>query len=825
MFASTADLAHADYDLLVFWVQLLALVVGARTLGWVMLQLGLPRVIGELGAGVVLGPTLFGHYFPEQFAWFLPAGGEQAAALLTVSWIGVALLLVLAGFETDLGLITKLGRPAVLVAVGSMLVPAAAGSVVGWLIPDEFLGEEASRSTFLLFVALAVSVSALAVVAKILSDLGLMRRDFGQITVAVGMANDIVGWLLLGVLTGLAASGGVSAVDILISVGGLLAFLVLALTVGQWLVDRWLRRTRRSSDSLGAAVTVAVVTMLGFGVVTQRLGVEAVLGAFVAGVVLHRSRFVDERLEHSIERLTSSFFAPVFFATAGLQVNLLLLEDPTILTWTIVIVAVAIVAKFAGAYGGARVAGRSHRAGLALGAGLNARGTLEIVIASVGLSLGVFNTASFTIIVLVPLVTSIFASVALRLVVFNWRGDAAEIRRLKREKALSENLVVRTSRLLIPSRGGPASIAAAQLMHYSWPPEAEVTVFTVADRRAGFDFGPLENVLYGREVDFERVRGRDVAKSLAKEAALGYGAIGMGAESTEEIGQVISPLVDEVLRVSPIPVVVVRRARNLERPLPGAYAKALVPASGSPASRAAAEVAANLSSQLGTQIVLAHIVGSMDVMGGLRRLPTMGAGGMWPGSGSEDAAGEESSDDDPFDAVLARLEGVAVEGDAGDEESAAAEPAGKARRGAFLPTGGEAGPGPTGATEGGWTALTGSVMGRFAMMLQAPLDLLRSRRRALLRSPARATGIGQQVLNQAAQLVAEQGVEPELVTRTGTSTAIELLALVRETEADLVIMGANLRRLRDRPFLGHTVEHVLRNCDATVALVLVPFDL
>ena len=785
MFAA-ADLAHAEYDLLVFWVQLLALVVGARTLGWVMLQFGLPRVIGELGAGVVLGPTLFGHYFPEQFEWFLPAGGEQAAALLTVSWIGVALLLVLAGFETDLGLITKLGRPAVLVAVGSMLVPAAAGSVVGWLIPDEFLGEEASRSTFLLFVALAVSVSALAVVAKILSDLGLMRRDFGQITVAVGMANDIVGWLLLGVLTGLAASGGVSAVDILISVGGLLAFLVLALTVGQWLVDRWLRRTRRSSDSLGAAVTVAVVTMLGFGVVTQRLGVEAVLGAFVAGVVLHRSRFVDERLEHSIERLTSSFFAPVFFATAGLQVNLLLLEDRTILTWTIVIVAVAIVAKFAGAYGGARVAGRSHRAGLALGAGLNARGTLEIVIASVGLSLGVFNTASFTIIVLVPLVTSIFASVALRLVVFNWRGDAAEIRRLKREKALSENLVVRTSRLLIPSRGGPASIAAAQLMHYSWPPEAEVTVFTAADRRSGFDFVPLENVLYGREVDFERVRGRDVAKSLAKEAALGYGAIGMGVQSTEEIGQVISPLVDEVLRVSPIPVVVVRRARNLDRPLPGAYAKALVPASGGPASRAAAEVAANLSSQLGTQIVLAHIVASADVMGGLRRLPSMGSGGMWPGFGPDDD-------------------------DVEHEDASGAD--------------GEAGARPAQETDGGWTALTGSVMGRFATLLRAPLDLLRSRRRALLRSPARATGIGQQVLNQAAQLVAEQGVEPELVTRTGTSTATELLDLVVETEADLVIMGANLRRLRDRPFLGHTVEHVLRNCDATVALVLVPFDL
>ena len=804
MFAA-GDLAHAEYDLLVFWVQLLALVVGARALGWVMLQLGLPRVIGELGAGVMLGPSLFGHFWPEQFEWFLPAGSEQAAALLTVSWLGAALLLVLAGFETDLGLIGKLGRPAVLVAVGSMLVPAAAGSVVGWLIPDEFLGPETERSTFLLFVALAVSVSALAVVAKILSDLGLMRRDFGQITVAVGMANDVVGWVLLGVLTGLAASGGVSAVDILISVGGLLLFLLLALTVGQWLVDRWLRHTRRSSDSLGAAVTVTVVTMLGFGVVTQGLGVEAVLGAFVAGVVLHRSRFVDERLEHYIERLTSSFLAPVFFAVAGLQVNLLLLADRTILVWTVVVVAVAIVAKFAGAYGGARVAKRSHRAGLALGAGLNARGTLEIVIASVGLSLGVFNTASFTIIVLVPLVTSIFASVALRIVVFNWRGDAGEIRRLEREKALSQNLVVRSSRLLIPSRGGPASISAAQLMHYSWPPESEVTVFTAADRRAAFDFEPLENVLYGRDVDFKRVRERDVARSLAREAALGYGAIGMGVQSAEEIDQVISPLVDEVLRVSPIPVVVVRRGRHMDRPLPGAYAKALVPASGGPASRAAAEVAASLGSQLGTQLVLAHIVGSAEAMASLRRSPTRPAAGpdASPGTDEPDELAE-------FDEVLARLEGTGVEWPmtADVEDSDPADPAAGASAG-----------------RGGAPGAAGGLGRSLTSLLRAPLDLLRPRNLAMLRSPARATGVGQQVLHQAAQLVEGLGVEPELVARPGTSVAIELLDLVRETEADLVVMGANLRRLRDRPFLGHTVETVLRRCDVTVALVLVPFDL
>ncbi|MCY3951719.1 MAG: cation:proton antiporter, partial [bacterium] len=570
-------------------------------------------------------------------------------------------------------------------------------------------------------------------------------------------------------------------------------------------------------DTLGAAVTVAVVTMLGFGVVTQGLGVEAVVGAFVAGVVLHRSRFVDERLEHSLERLTSSFFAPVFFATAGLQVNLLLLDDPTILTWTLVIVAVAIAAKFAGAYGGARAAGRSHRAGMALGAGLNARGTLEIVIASVGLSLGVFNTASFTIIVLVPLVTSLFASVALRIVVFNWRGDAAEIRRLDREKALSQNLVVRTSRLLIPSRGGPASITAAQLMHYSWPPEAEVTVFTAADRRATFDFGPMENVLHGREVDFQRVRERDVAERIAREAALGYGAIGMGVESSEEIGQVISPLVDEVLRVSPIPVVVVRRARNLDRPLPGAYAKALVPASGGPASRAAAEVAAHLSSQLGTQMVLAHVVGSADVMGGLRRLPGMASGVMWPGIGHDD---EETAE------AISVLAADGLTGPPADlDDPAGAEPD-TGTDGGWVESEAPGTPSESDAAPGLMGSLAmRSLAARVTKLLQAPLDLLRPRRLAMLRSPARATGIGEQVLGQAAQLVEGLGVQPELVARPGTSVAVELLDLVHETEADLVVMGANLRRLRDRPFLGHTVETVLRRCDATVALVLVPFDL
>ena len=435
------------------------------------------------------------------------------------------------------------------------------------------MGEDAERLTFTLFVALALAVSSLAVVAKILSELGLMRRDFGQITVAAGMANDVIGWILLGVFTGLATSGGVSAGQVLVTLGGIAAFGVLALTVGQRLVDLLLRQVRRTGGSLAAALGVAIVTMLGFGVATEWLKVEAVLGAFVAGVVLHRSRFQHEDVIHHLEGLTNALFAPVFFATAGLQVDLRLLNNAEALWWALIVLAVAIVFKFAGAYGGARLAGRTHRAGLALGAGLNARGTLEIVIATVGLSVGVFSPTAFSVIVLVPVLTSLFASATLRGVVNNWQGTPDEQERLGREQALSRNLVVRTSRLLLPSRGGPESIAAAQILHFAWPIEAGATVLTVGDRDAEVDITPLRNVLHDRALEHRRVRHDDPVRAIIDESRLGFGVIGLGAQDYADTMQVISPLVDGVLSESPIPVVVVRRARNQDRPLPGAYSR------------------------------------------------------------------------------------------------------------------------------------------------------------------------------------------------------------------------------------------------------------
>jgi Kef-type K+ transport system membrane component KefB/nucleotide-binding universal stress UspA family protein len=597
----------SEHQLLVFWVQLLALVAAARLFGATFRRFGLPSTIGELLAGVVLGPSVFGVVWPDGFEWFLPDDPAQSAALSAVAWIGIALLLVVTGFETDLPLMRRLGRATALVTAGSVVLPFIGGLIVGFGMPESFVGVDSTRTNAALFVAAALGVSSLAVVGKILSELNLMRRDFGQITVAAGMANDVIGWLLLAAFAGLATSGELSVATLVVTFGGLALFIVASFTVGQRAIDATLRWTRLSADPMGSALTVAIIVMLVFAVTTQALGVEAVLGAFVAGVLLHRSRFVDERVPERIEGITVRFLAPLFFATAGLRIDLTLLAEPEELAWIGIILLVAIVLKFIGAYVGARGAGLSNREGLALGSGLNARGTLELVIATVGLTLGVFTEAAFTAIALVPIVTSLVAASALRLVVRGWRGSDEEQERLDREESLSRNVVVRPRRMLILSRGRPSSIAAAQVLHFAWPPGAAATVLAVDVDRPPLD--PLVNVLHDRDVDLHVVHSgkRTIVQRILEECELGYGAIGVGVAERQG-GDLLGPLVGELVNDCPIPLVLVRPARHLESRLPGAFSRAFVPVSGGRSSRGAQEIAFNLSRELGTDIVLSHVV-------------------------------------------------------------------------------------------------------------------------------------------------------------------------------------------------------------------------
>ena len=603
-----------EHELLVFWVGLVVVVALARGLGALARKIGQPAVIGELAAGIVLGPSVLGRLFPDVFDWLFPPDDVQTAMLFTVAWLGVVFLLVVTGYETDLALIRRLGRAAGIVSTGSLVVPMIFGLGVGFLMPEVFLGTSDDRTVFALFLAAALSISSLPVIAKILSEMGFMRRDFGQLTLAAGMANDVVGWVLLGIVAGLAQAGEIEIGSILTTIAGLAIFFGLAFTIGQRGLDAALRYLRVNRAPAHASTGLVILFALTAGAITQWLGVEAVLGAFVAGVLFGRSRLRDHRTIEPIETVTTTFLAPVFFATAGLRVDLGLLGDAEVLLWAGIVLAAASLAKFFGSVIAARIAGLPNREGAALGIGLNARGALEIVIATVGLSLGVLNQASYTVIVLMALATSMAAPPLLRRVLANWAGTDEEQERLLKEETLASNLIVRNEPVLLPTRGGMNSIMAAQIVELAWPEEVGVTLATVDASGDAPNVRVLEDVLHLRTVERKLLTEEDAVDALVEELRLGYGTAIIGTSAPAD-DRVLSPFVEELALRTPVPLMVVRRGLDIQSRLPPAYGRVLIPVTGTASSIAAQEVGFAISASIGTEAILTHVVHHDDEPG------------------------------------------------------------------------------------------------------------------------------------------------------------------------------------------------------------------
>ena len=595
----------AEHQLLVFWVEIVVLVVVARALGSLMRRVGQPAVIGELGAGLLLGPSVFARVWPAGAEWLFPPDAAQSAMLVIVGWVGIVMLLVITGFETDLALIKQLGRAAAAVAAGSLIVPFVLGIGTGFLLPGEFLGERAERYVFALFLGAALSISSLPVIAKILSELGLTRRTFGQLTIAAAMANDLVGWIALGVIASL-ARGSVAVADLLVTIGGMALFIAFAFTGGQRLVDLALRRGRAREAGVEGAMAVTLVVALLAAAITQAIGVEAVLGAFLAGIVLGRSKFQDARVLPALESVTLSVFAPLFFATAGLRVDLGLLSEPTVLLWAVVVLLVASLAKLAGAYVGGRVARLAREEAVALGLGLNARGALEIVIATVGLSLGVLNQASYTIIVLMALVTSMAAPPLLRVVAGRWRGTEAEQERLAREETLSSNLLVRSERILLPVQVGKGSVLAARILDDAWPAGQEATVLAVGTGGSA-QADQVAQVIERRPVEVEVLASDDPAAAVIDHLKLGYGAVGLGAGEGHSAGILTSSLTDELLSRTPVPMVVVREGGQAKVQAASGFPRVLVPVVGTVSNLLAQELGGSLCGHRGSALWLLHV--------------------------------------------------------------------------------------------------------------------------------------------------------------------------------------------------------------------------
>ncbi|HEU5471305.1 MAG TPA: cation:proton antiporter [Actinophytocola sp.] len=401
--------AHA---ILVFLLQLGLLLGLALLLGRLAMRLKMPAVVGELAAGVIVGPSLLAHLAPGLSAWLLPADTSQQHLLDAVGQLGVLLLVGITGMHIDLKLVRRKGTTAARVSAGGLLIPLAFGIGLGLMLPAFLLTPGTDRAVFAGFLGVAMCVSAIPVIAKTLLEMRLLHRNVGQLIISAATVDDVIGWLLLSIVSAL-ATVGLTTGSVLLSVGGLALIVLITLTVARPVVRTTMRLAGRSAES-GVTIAAAVTLLLLAAAGTHALGMEPVLGTLLCGILIGASGHFDPKRIAPLRTLVISVLAPIYFATAGLRMDLTLLRDPAVLGTAVAVLAVAILGKFAGAYLGARASRMSHWEGIALGAGLNARGVIEVIVAMVGLRLGVLSTATYTIIVLVAIVTSLMAPPMLR---------------------------------------------------------------------------------------------------------------------------------------------------------------------------------------------------------------------------------------------------------------------------------------------------------------------------------------------------------------------------------------------------------------------------
>ncbi|MFG3252561.1 cation:proton antiporter [Streptomyces sp. NPDC048172] len=416
------------HQMLVFLLQISLLLILALAFGRLAVRLKMPVVVGELVAGVLIGPSVLGGIAPSVTDWLLPRDPGQSHLLAAVSQLGVLLLVGMTGAHMDLRLFQRRRTAITWVSAGSILFPLAVGIALGFLLPTSLLGDRAERPVFALFMGVAIAISALPVIAKILLDMRLMHRDVGQVIIGAAAVSDIIGWLLLSIVSSMATLGFRAQV-VFESVGCLLLVLVLTVFLARPVLARVLRGAMRSErrDDVGVAVVVLLILLAAAG--THALRLEPILGAFLCGIVIGTVGPEARRFLAAIRPFVMAVLAPVFLVSAGLQVDLAALAKPPVLAGALITVLVAMAAKLIGGYAGARAGKLGHDEAVAIGAGLNARGVVEIVLASVGLSSGVLNTASYTVVVLVAVVTSITAPPILRRVTGRMAHTSQEIER------------------------------------------------------------------------------------------------------------------------------------------------------------------------------------------------------------------------------------------------------------------------------------------------------------------------------------------------------------------------------------------------------------
>lgn len=403
---------NLQHPIAILLAQIITIIIVARLLGWFCKKIGQPTVIGEIVAGIILGPSLLGLYFPEFSSVLFPA--ESLGNLNFLSQIGLILFMFIVGIELDLKLLKNKAKDVVIISHASIIVPFAFGMSLAYFTYPSFAPPGIQFSSFSLFLGIAMSITAFPVLARILHERRLQNTRIGALVITCAAADDITAWCLLAAVIAIVKAG--SFVSSLYIIALAASYVFLMIKIIRPLLRRMADKHLLNEQVNKYLVAAFFITLLLSSYATELIGIHALFGAFMAGVVMPGGLRFKSIIIEKVQDITLLLLLPLFFVYTGLRTEIGLLKDPYLWKVTLFIILIAVTGKFFGSALAARFVGQSWKDSLTIGALMNTRGLMELIVLNIGYDLGVLNPVVFTMMVIMALLTTFMTGPSLNLI-------------------------------------------------------------------------------------------------------------------------------------------------------------------------------------------------------------------------------------------------------------------------------------------------------------------------------------------------------------------------------------------------------------------------
>jgi Kef-type K+ transport system membrane component KefB len=414
---------NIKHPLAILLAQIITIIFAARLFGWIFKKIGQPSVIGEIIAGIVLGPSLIGMYFPEFTSALFPK--ESLGNLQFLSQIGLILFMFVIGMELDLKVLKNKAHEAVVISHASIVFPFALGIGLAYFLYDKFAPEGVQFLAFSLFLGIAMSITAFPVLARIVQERGLNKTKLGTIVITCAAADDITAWCILAVVIAIVKAGSVvSALYIILAA---CLYVIFMLKIVRPFLKRVGDLNSNQQNLSKSVVAIFLITLIISSYLTEIIGIHALFGAFMAGAIMPESSKFRKIFIEKVEDVSLILLLPLFFVFTGLRTQIGLLNDISLWEITGIVIAVSVTGKFVGSALAAKFVGQNWKDSLSIGALMNTRGLMELVVLNIGYDLGVLTPEIFAMFVIMALVTTFMTGPSLDLIEWLFRKQKTEI--------------------------------------------------------------------------------------------------------------------------------------------------------------------------------------------------------------------------------------------------------------------------------------------------------------------------------------------------------------------------------------------------------------